>query len=206
MRTFSDHGRACHGGPRRRLAPPPRGTIKIGVIQPLTGPFAASGNYVAERRQDRRRRDQRQGRRARQEDRAGHRGQQEQPDRGRRGRREADRARQGAGDDGRVGLELHARGHAEADGIQGADAGRDLVVRQDHDLGQSVRLPHLAAVGGGGGRLRRRSSTSSRSARPTSSSSTTTGAAAPPTTSARCSRRTASRSAWSRPWTRPRRT
>ena len=39
--------------------------IKIGVIQPLTGPVAASGNFVIERREDRRRRDQRQRRRAR---------------------------------------------------------------------------------------------------------------------------------------------
>ena len=144
------------------------------------------GQLRRQRREDRRRRDQRQGRRARQEDRAGDRGQQEQSDRSRRRRREAHRARQGAGDDGRVGLELHARGHAEADGIQGADAGRDLVGRQDHHVGQSVRLPHLAAVGGRGGRLRQDRRSRSRSERPISWSSTTTGAAAPPKTSARC--------------------
>ena len=163
-------------------------TIKIGVNQPLTGPVAASGNLRRERRADRRRRDQREGRRARPEDRARHRGQQEQPDRSRRRRREADRARQGAGDDGRVELDLHARRHAQADGIQGADAGRDLVLRQDHDLGQSVRLPHLADLGHGSGSRSPTASPRSRSGRPTSSSSTTTGAKARPTCSRRCSR------------------
>ena len=72
-------------------------TIKIGVTQPLTGAFAASGNYVA------------QGAKIAEEEinKAGgvlgkkieldRRGQQVQPDRGRRHRREADRPGQGAG-------------------------------------------------------------------------------------------------------------
>ena len=125
-------------------------TIKIGVTQPLTGAFAASGNYVA------------QGAKIAEEEinKAGgvlgkkiqldRRGQQVEPDRGGRHRREADRARQGAGDDGRLELDADARRHAEARGVQGADAGRDLLVRQDHHLGQPLHLPHQPDLGDGG--------------------------------------------------------
>ena len=71
----------------------------------------------------------------------------EQPDRSRGGRREAHRARQGAGHDGRV--ELHpaaARGHAQAHGDTRVPmlTSRDLLLRQDHDLGQPLRVPHFA--------------------------------------------------------------
>ena len=122
---------------------------KIGIIQPLTGPAAASGNYVAN------------GAKIAAEEinaKGGVLGQKSssssrttrQPDRSRRGRREADHARQGAGADGRMGIELHARGDAQAHGVQGPDAGRDLLLGQDHDLRQSLYLPHLAALCDGG--------------------------------------------------------
>ena len=39
--------------------------------------------------------------------------------------------------DGRLGLKPDARGHAQAHGVSGPDAGRDLVFRQNHHLGQS---------------------------------------------------------------------
>ena len=49
--------------------------------------------------------------------------------------------------DGRVGLKPDAGRDAQADGIRSADGGRDLLVRQDHHDRQSLHLPHLAAVG-----------------------------------------------------------
>ena len=36
------------------------------------------------------------------------------------------------------------------DGISGADAGRDVLVRQDHHIGQPIHFPHLAALVGRG--------------------------------------------------------
>ena len=125
-------------------------TIKIGVTQPLTGAFAASGNYVA------------QGAKIAEEEinKAG----------GVLGKKiqlivEDNKSnpteavataeklivqRQGAGDDGRLELDADAGRHAQARGIQGADAGRDLLVRQDHHLGQPLHLPHQPDLGDGG--------------------------------------------------------
>ena len=101
-------------------------------------------------RQDRRGGDQQGRRRARQEDRADRRGQQVQSDRSRRHRREADRQGQGAGDAGRLELDADAGRHAQARGIQGADAGRDILLRQDHHVRQPLHLPHQPDLGDGG--------------------------------------------------------
>ena len=162
-------------------------TIKIGVTEPLTGPFAASGNYVTKAPRSRRTRSTRPAAcSARRSSWSSKTTRATRPKRV--GRREADRPRQGAGDDGRLGLQPDARRHAEARGIQGADAGRDLVVRQDHHLRQSLHLPHQPDLGDGGQVPSPRSWTSSTSRRPTSWSSTTTGASARRKSSARCSR------------------
>src|SRR5256885_11309746 len=57
----------------------------------------------------------------------------------------------------RVELDPHARGDAEADGVPGADAGGDVLLGQDHHLGQSLHLPHQPDLGDGGARLDRKS-------------------------------------------------
>ena len=125
-------------------------TIKIGVNEPLTGPFAASGTYVVN------------GAKIAADEinaKGGLLGMKieliiednkSNPDRSSCRRREADHRRQGAGDDGRLGIQPDARRDAEADGIQGADGGGDLVIGQDHDQRQSLCFPYLAAVVGGG--------------------------------------------------------
>ena len=87
---------------------------------------------------------------------------------------------QGAGDDGRLELDADARRHAEARGVQGADAGRDLLVRQDHHLRQSLHLPHQPDLGDGGQGLPNRWFKPLASRRPTSCRPTTTSASAPP--------------------------
>ena len=119
------------------LAEPPQAqdTIKIGVTQPLTGAFAASGNYVA------------QGAKIAEEEinKAG----------GVLGKKiqlivEDNKSNpteavataeklivrdKVPGHDGGLELDPDARRHAQARGVQGADAGRDLLVRQDHVSG-----------------------------------------------------------------------
>ena len=161
-------------------------TIKIGVNEPLTGPFAASGTYVVN------------GAKIAADEinaKGGVLGKKielviednkSNPTEAAAVAEKLITARQGAGDDGRLGLEPDARRDAEADGIQGADGGRDLLVGQDHDHRQSLHLPHLAAVGGRGRGVQDDRRQAARSRRPTSSSSTTTGAAAPRKISARC--------------------
>jgi branched-chain amino acid transport system substrate-binding protein len=67
--------------------------------------------------------------------------------------REAHRSRQGSGAHGRFLIDSNARRDAEADGIQGADAGRDIVVVENHGGRQSVYFPHRAAVRSRSGRV-----------------------------------------------------
>jgi hypothetical protein len=99
-------------------------SIKIGVNEPLTGPFAASGTYVTNG-----------------------------------ARIAADEINAKGGVLGKkielviednksnpTGLEPHPRLNAEAHGISGADAGRDVIVGQDYDVGQSLHFPHLATI------------------------------------------------------------
>jgi hypothetical protein len=124
--------------------------IRIGVTQPLTGAFAASGNYVA------------QGAKIAEEAinaSGGVLGRKIQlviednksnPTEAVATARKLIGQGQGAGPDGRLELDADARSHAEADGVRGADAGRDFVVRKDHDVRQPVHLPHQPDVGDGG--------------------------------------------------------
>ena len=130
-------------------------TIKIGVNEPLTGAFAASGTYVVN------------GAKIAADEinaKGGVLGKKielviednkSNPTEAAAVAEKLITARQGSGHDGRLGIEPDARRDAETDGIQGADGGGDFVIGQDHHQRQSLHFPHLAAVGGRGGRRSR---------------------------------------------------
>jgi len=80
------------------------------------------------------------------------------------------RSRQSPGAHGRIRIDGNAGGDAEADGIQGADAGRDVVVVENHDLRQSVYFFALRRRRRSKRPCSQKSSKRSASTRPTSSS------------------------------------
>ncbi len=128
-------------------------TIKIGVLEPLTGPFAASGTYVTN------------GAKIAADEinaKGGVLGKKIElviEDNKSNPTEAASAAEKLMVRDkvpvimGAWGSSSDARGHAEADGVQGADAGGDIVLGQDHDVRQSVHFPHFAALGNRGSRV-----------------------------------------------------
>jgi hypothetical protein len=125
-------------------------TIKIGVNQPLTGAVAASGNYVTNGAKIAADEINAQG---------GLLGQQVELviEDNKSNPTEAVAVAEK--------LDLHARRHAQAHGVRRADAGRDLVLGEDHDRGQSVGVSDLAdlrdgsqGVRGAGRQVRHRES------------------------------------------------